>query len=88
MNFDHYLLGNNFFIYKLSISILNHKACVVTSNYIFTITLMIIYRLFPTHYKFFPRAFILPDQLSDLLNCFNTSKLKTYILKPDNGSQV
>lgn len=50
--------------------------------------LYLMYRLFPTYYKFFPRAFILPNQLSDLLNCFGTSKVKTYILKPDNGSQV
>ena len=48
----------------------------------------LIHRLFPTHYKFFPRAFILPNQLSELFNCFNTSKVRTYILKPDNGSQV
>lgn len=45
-------------------------------------------RLFPSHYKFFPRAFVLPNQLPDLLGCFSTSKLRTYILKPDNGSQV
>jgi tubulin polyglutamylase TTLL6/13 len=46
------------------------------------------FRLFPLHYKFFPRAFVLPDQLSDLLACFSTSKVRTYILKPDMGSQV
>ncbi|XP_024377743.1 uncharacterized protein [Physcomitrium patens] len=44
-------------------------------------------KLFPADYMFFPQAFILPNQLSNLLNCFSRSKVKTFILKPDNGSQ-
>eukprot|EP00249_Psilotum_nudum_P013413 c24316_g1_i2 orf=397-2796(-) len=44
-------------------------------------------RMFPAEYKFFPQAFILPNQIHDLTACLNSERLKTYILKPDNGSQ-
>ncbi|KAL2635285.1 hypothetical protein R1flu_006764 [Riccia fluitans] len=44
-------------------------------------------KMFPSQYKFFPRSFILPNQLPELLSKFNFHKTRTYILKPDNGCQ-
>ncbi|KAJ7530489.1 hypothetical protein O6H91_14G005600 [Diphasiastrum complanatum] len=44
-------------------------------------------KLFPSLYKFSPRGYILPNQLSKFLTCFNISSPRTYILKPDNGCQ-
>ncbi|EFJ09255.1 hypothetical protein SELMODRAFT_130241, partial [Selaginella moellendorffii] len=43
-------------------------------------------KIFPAAYKFFPRAFILPNQLTQFMARFNTPKPRTYILKPDTGS--
>ncbi|CAM6095581.1 unnamed protein product [Calypogeia fissa] len=44
-------------------------------------------KMFPSQYKFFPRSFILPNQLPGLLAKFNNHKIRTFILKPDNGCQ-
>ncbi|KAH9577011.1 hypothetical protein CY35_01G192400, partial [Sphagnum magellanicum] len=44
-------------------------------------------KMFPTQYRYFPRAYILPNHLPNLLACFNSPKVKTFILKPNNGSQ-
>ncbi|KAH7438325.1 hypothetical protein KP509_04G010200 [Ceratopteris richardii] len=44
-------------------------------------------RMFPADYKFFPRAFILPNHIQELVMRLNSDRLRTYILKPDNGCQ-
>ncbi|KAI5077890.1 hypothetical protein GOP47_0007714 [Adiantum capillus-veneris] len=44
-------------------------------------------RMFPAEYKFFPRAFILPNHIQELVIRLNSERIRTYILKPDNGCQ-
>ncbi|XP_017767891.1 PREDICTED: tubulin polyglutamylase ttll6-like [Nicrophorus vespilloides] len=44
-------------------------------------------RLFPKEYNFFPKTWCLPADLGDVLAYSRTRKHKTYILKPDAGSQ-
>ncbi|GJQ74221.1 hypothetical protein Trydic_g19128 [Trypoxylus dichotomus] len=44
-------------------------------------------RLFPKEYNFFPKTWCLPADLGDALTYSRLRKNKTYILKPDAGSQ-
>ncbi|KAI4459016.1 tubulin polyglutamylase [Holotrichia oblita] len=44
-------------------------------------------RLFPKDYNFFPKTWCLPADLGDALTYSRLRKNKTYILKPDAGSQ-
>ncbi|XP_022919719.1 tubulin polyglutamylase ttll6-like [Onthophagus taurus] len=44
-------------------------------------------RLFPKDYNFFPKTWSLPADLGDALTYSRLRKNKTYILKPDAGSQ-
>eukprot|EP01018_Ginkgo_biloba_P028081 Gb_32860 [translate_table: standard] len=45
-------------------------------------------KMFPAEYKFFPRAFVLPNQIPELIPRLNNpQRLRTYILKPDSGCQ-
>ncbi|CAJ1354590.1 unnamed protein product [Effrenium voratum] len=42
---------------------------------------------FPKEYRFFPDTWILPTDMSDFKQQFNTVKKQTFIIKPDNGCQ-
>lgn len=44
-------------------------------------------KLFPKDYNFFPKTWCLPADLGDALNYSRLRKNKTFILKPDAGSQ-
>ena len=47
--------------------------------------------LFPGHYQFCPKTYVLPEDLQSLWKDFKSPKKgkpKTLILKPDSGSQV
>jgi len=44
-------------------------------------------KLYPDEYKFVPKSYILPAELSDFLSEFKTKKKRTWILKPDSGCQ-
>jgi len=47
--------------------------------------------LFPGHYQFCPKTYVLPEDLQTLWKDFKSPKKgkpKTLILKPDSGSQV
>lgn len=44
-------------------------------------------RLFPKDYNFFPKTWCLPADLGEVLSYSRLRKNKTFILKPDAGSQ-
>ena len=65
----------------------------ITKKHHLARNLMNMLKAFPNHYDFFPKTWILPQQMNDLrnhaqANQYNTKKNKvTYIVKPDNSCQ-
>lgn len=45
--------------------------------------LMSMKKVFPEHYNFFPKTWLLPGDSKDFKNQFNSKKAKTFIIKPE-----
>lgn len=59
---------------------LAHKNCLGKN-------LMGLGKYFPNEYDFFPRTWILPQEIQEFRNQFTAKKNKTFIVKPDALSQ-